>query len=140
MTSDNCDDGKMRVIVAGCRDFCDRQRVYDELDDYSLENEIEEIVHGGCRGVDTLAGDWAREHGVPVRIFPARWREHGRAAGPIRNRQMAEYAQVLIAFWDGESRGTKNMIWEAERNGVYVHIRDIGRRRTSRVSRPMADE
>lgn len=61
---------------------------------------------------------------MPVERFPADWDRRGRAAGRIRNREMAKHADALIAVWDGESRGTANMILEAHRAGlkVYVHL------------------
>lgn len=54
--------------------------------------------------------------------FPADWNAHGKAAGPIRNQQMAQEADVLIAFWDGKSRGTKDMIEKATRAGLDMHV------------------
>jgi hypothetical protein len=68
-----------------------------------------EIVHGGARGVDAVAHDLF-EGVLPVRVFPPDWKAFGKAAGPIRNREMAAYADVMLAVWDGKSRGTKNMI------------------------------
>lgn len=62
---------------------------------------------------------------IPVKRFPADWDRHGRAAGPIRNCQMAQYADALIAIWDGKSRGTKNMIDEMNKCGKPVLIRRV---------------
>lgn len=83
---------------------------------------VTEVVSGGARGADAFGEEWARDRRVPVRVFPADWNRHGRAAGPIRNREMAEYADALVAVWDGESRGTKNMIEEATKRGLKVHV------------------
>jgi len=71
---------------------------------------------------DGLAEEWARENGIPIKRFPADWDKHGKAAGPIRNRAMAEYADALLAVWDGESKGTANMILEMHRMGKPVFV------------------
>ena len=111
----------MRVIVAGGRDA---QPAYELVVSAIAESgiQITELVHGAARGIDSAAGEWAERNNMPVKVFPADWGQHGRAAGPIRNRQMAEYADALIAVWDGNSRGTKNMIETAERLGLRVHV------------------
>lgn len=93
---------------------------------HALKNtpfEITEVVSGTCKGVDQLGEEWAERKGIPVKKFPADWSKHGRRAGPLRNREMAKYADALIAIWDGKSRGTRSMIDEALREGleVYVH-------------------
>ncbi len=84
--------------------------------------EITEIVSGTCKGVDQLGEEWAGRKGIPVKRFPADWNQYGRRAGPLRNREMAKYADALIAIWDGESRGTKNMIDEALREKLEVYV------------------
>lgn len=68
---------------------------------------ITEVVSGVAHGVDKLGERWAQAHKIPVKQFPAQWNKYGNAAGPIRNREMAEYADALIAVWDGQSRGHK---------------------------------
>ena len=81
------------------------------------------MVSGTGRGVDALGERYAAENGLPVKRFRPDWNQFGRAAGPMRNRDMAEYAEALIAIWDGKSRGTGNMIQTAEKLGLtdYVH-------------------
>lgn len=69
-----------------------------------------EIVSGGAVGVDWLGEQYARTHGLPLKIFPADWETHGKKAGILRNIEMGNYADALIAVWDGKSRGTKHMI------------------------------
>lgn len=105
----------MRLIIAGCRDF--------NPDDHRMAKEVEsieralgkatEIVHGGAKGVDSAAARWAGLVGRPSRCFMADWNTYGKAAGPLRNREMAKYGDALLAFWDGRSPGTRNMIDEA---------------------------
>lgn len=100
----------MKLIIAGKRDFYDYEKLKVEVDKLRKVIKIDEIVSGRASGADKLGERYAREHNIPVKAFPANWEVYGRAAGPIRNKKMALYADALIAFWDGESRGTKNMI------------------------------
>jgi hypothetical protein len=77
--------------------------------DSPIKSYLTEVVSGGARGIDKLGETWARSRGIPVRVFHANWDKHGKAAGPIRNREMAEYADGALVLWDGSSRGSKNM-------------------------------
>jgi len=110
----------MKTIIAGMRDFHDYAFVEPYLDMH--RHEITEVVSGCATGIDSLGERWAKANGIPIRRFPADWSQHGKAAGPIRNRQMADYADALIAFWDRKSKGTKKMIETAKRNKSKVHI------------------
>lgn len=90
---------------------------------------ITEVVSGTALGIDQAAIEWAHGVGIPVRKFPANWNKHGKRAGYLRNEEMADYADALIAIWDGESRGTKHMIdiayrrkLDGTRLKVYVYI------------------
>lgn len=109
------DPDSLSVIVAGSRSILDRlspdgqRRIVAEAIDGS-GFPVAEIVSGTARGVDQLGEKWAAEHGIPVEHFPANWDIHGRAAGPIRNEEMAEYADALVAIHVNESRGTADMI------------------------------
>lgn len=75
-----------------------------------------------AKGVDTLGEQWANINSVAVKRFPADWNKYGRGAGPVRNRQMSEYGDALIAIWDGKSRGTENMIEEARKRNLRIFI------------------
>lgn len=108
----------MRVIIAGSRDGCAQRHLAEAIESSGFP--ITEIVTGGARGVDTQAFDWGWTAGIPVKTFLADWKTNGKAAGPIRNRQMAEYAEALIALPGG--RGTANMIEEATKRGLRVYI------------------
>lgn len=77
---------------------------------------------GVAKGVDLLGKQWAINNGVPVKMFPANWKLHGNKAGFIRNVEMANYANALIAIWDGESSGTKHMIGIAKKLKLRVFI------------------
>ncbi len=116
--------GHLRVIVAGSRSV----NSYDAVS-LAIENamvmwgcDLFTILTGGARGADTLGKRWAQENGQPWSSEPADWVAHGKAAGPIRNRRMATMADALVAIWDGESKGTENMILEACKRGLLVHV------------------
>lgn len=109
------------VAVCGGRDFRDRDNVYRVLDAERDTDGVSVIVHGGCRsGADALAHQWATGRRVSVRVFPADWGAHGRAAGPIRNRKMLRETtpHLLIAFPGG--RGTADCVNAARRLHIPV--------------------
>lgn len=93
--------------------------------DYFLQDEKKEdvvIISDHASGADALGERYAQERGFQLETFPADWKAHGRAAGPIRNARMASAANALIAFWDGKSRGTKNMIETAKNHNLKVVV------------------
>lgn len=114
-----------RVIIAGGREFGNYELLRERCD-FFLQNKLNEgqviIVSGHASGADALGERYAHEHGLQCDIYPADWKTHGRAAGPRRNAQMAAVADALIAFWDGQSRGTKNMIDTAKSKGLKVAV------------------
>ena len=113
----------LKVIVAGSRTFSNAQFLEYVLDfKRNLFFDFKELVYGGAKGADTLAMLWAKKNEIPVRCFPADWDKYGKQAGYIRNQQIAEYADALIAFWDGKSKGTKHMIDLAKRYGLKVKV------------------
>lgn len=116
----------MKVIIAGSRKITSQSIVAKAIDLSSFH--ITEVVSGTAFGVDKAGEEWARSHNLPVKQFPADWETLGRKAGYVRNVQMAEYADGLIAVWDGISRGTKHMIETMKKTGkpVYVHCGAAG--------------
>jgi hypothetical protein len=113
----------MRVIIAGGRDINDFDLVLDAVEESQFE--ITTVISGGARGVDHMGEIFAEEMNLNLKIFRADWETNGRAAGPIRNRKMAENADALIAIWDGKSRGTKNMIETATKLGLLVYVKEV---------------
>lgn len=119
----------MRVVIAGSRNITDYSVLKDAI--FCSDFLITEVVSGCARGVDSLGERWANENGVPISRFPADWGRFGRAAGHYRNSEMAQYADVAIILWDGESRGTLDMIDRMRRSGkpyeVWVDGELLGR-------------
>lgn len=107
----------MKVIVAGGRDIGHTKDLARMIRELAMIFEhinnapwpITEVVHGGQKGVDTAGYLWAVANGVPHKPFNANWGLYGLPAGPIRNREMAEYADALIIVWNGVSRGSTSM-------------------------------
>lgn len=113
-----------KVIIAGTRDFSDYEmlRSYADFKLSQIKEPIE-IVSGHARGADTLGERYSEEKGYKLKLFQADWEQYGKSAGVKRNMQMAEYANALLAFWDGNSRGTKNMIELARKKGLKVGVK-----------------
>ena len=113
----------MNVIVAGSRTITDIKVVACAIEESGFE--VSEVVSGAARGVDSLGEEWAKSKAIPVRRFPADWNGKGKGAGFIRNAEMADYADALVAVWDGKSRGTANMIEQAKRKGIKVYVKEV---------------
>ncbi len=119
----------MKVIIAGSRYLtgCDADKaVFEAVHASGFFDAMTEIVSGGANGVDVAGERWAHTcTDKPVKRFPANWSKHGKSAGPIRNREMAKYADALIAIPHPtqSSKGTENMILAMRLEGkpVYVH-------------------
>ena len=111
----------MKVIIAGSRGFRDYSLLRQYCNTVLQGIEVDSIVSGMAYGADTLGIKYAMEMGYKVDEFPARWDVEGLGAGYARNKRMARYADILIAFWDGQSRGTKHMCHTALEMGLTVH-------------------
>lgn len=117
----------MRVIIAGSRTFVSPSRraevreAIDELASLLRPDVVSEVVCGCATGVDMIGAEWAVDHGVPIRRFPADWDTHGKSAGPIRNREMARNADGLFLVWDGTSRGSADMLRVANEADLVVY-------------------
>lgn len=112
----------MKIIIAGGRDFNNYYLLEKKLDRIIGKRSNLEIVSGGAKGADYWGAFWAIERTLPVTEFKANWDKYGKSAGPIRNKKMAEYADALIAFWDGKSKGTENMIKLAKEYNLKIRV------------------
>ena len=113
----------IKVIIAGGRNFENYILLKFKCNAILKEiNDEIQIVSGGAKGADALGERYAKERGFICKRFEADWDKNGKAAGAIRNSEMAKYADCLIAFWDGKSAGTKDMITKAEKFNLNVRI------------------
>ncbi len=116
----------MKLIVAGSRNWTDRNWLFKELDRLHKTLPITEVVSGCAKGADFLGELWAGARGVPLKRFPAKWRRGDgvidKAAGFKRNAQMAEYGEALAAFMRGETKGTRHMILTATKQRLPVFL------------------
>ena len=112
----------MKTIIAGSREITDYEFVEQCIIDAGFD--ITAIVCGKARGVDSLGEQYGIANNIPIHEYPALWKEFGKAAGHIRNEEMAKVSEALIAIWDGKSNGTKNMISHAKtyklKTRVYI--------------------
>lgn len=116
----------MKIAVVGSRTFEDRQLLEEKLS--ALEEPITEIISGGAPGADTLAQKWAEQHRIPVTVFQPDWKKFGRAAGPQRNQLIIAACDVCVAFWDGQSKGTKSSIDLSRKAGKKTIVIDTSRK------------
>lgn len=112
----------MKIIVAGSRSITSRRVVSEAIEKSGWRFELTELVCGGAPGVDTVAHDLCFDCYIPIRMYLADWKTYPRGAGRHRNLAMAQYADALVAVWDGKSPGTKHMIETARRMGLQVYV------------------
>lgn len=137
---------KVKLIVAGPRDFYDHQEICEAIEKgiKKLKIEVVELVSGGANGTDKSGEQWAKSKNIPVKVFPAKWDvmtkdcrrksrfdkwkkcdvEYNADAGFIRNEEMAKYADALIAI-DLNTPGTKDMVSRAKDHGLLVYEHKI---------------
>jgi len=111
----------MKVIIAGSRTLTYWKDVEEAVEESGFK--ISQVVSGGAAGVDANGEAWAARRNIPVKVFYPDWDTYGKSAGPMRNQQMASYADALIAVWDGKSRGTRDMIKRANVCGLRVYVK-----------------
>ena len=113
----------MRCIIAGGRDFTDYDLLVRSMEDFINEHGLPSFIISGCaRGADTLGERFAKDVGIEVIRYPADWEKHGKRAGPLRNIEMANNAESLVAFHDKNSKGTAHMISEAQKRSLIVKV------------------
>ena len=114
-----------KIIIAGGRDFMDYNLLKEKTDKILQEKKVTHkivIISGCARGADTLGLRYASENAFDVEEYPADWDKYGKKAGYVRNVEMAENADALIAFWDGKSKGTKHMIDIATERNLPIRV------------------
>lgn len=102
----------MKIVIAGSRNFNNYDFLENKINELIKNKQIDitEIVSGKAKGADFLGEKYASLNNISIKEFPANWNLYGKKAGFLRNQEMGNYADVLIAFWDGNSKGTKHMI------------------------------
>lgn len=117
------------ILITGARDWTDAVAIKNVLEPYKNKRVL--LIHGDCRGVDKLAGNAAKDLGFSLSVKPANWTKYGRAAGPIRNKEMVNEAlayqkagisTIVLAFHDdlSTSKGTKQCVGQAEKAGLEI--------------------
>jgi predicted Rossmann fold nucleotide-binding protein DprA/Smf involved in DNA uptake len=109
----------MKVAIVGSREYPNLSKVRAYIQSLPIDTVI---VSGGARGVDKCAEKVAKSIGLQTEIYPADWHRLGKAAGIIRNQDIVYAADKVVAFWDGESKGTKNTIDTAKKLGKEVTV------------------
>ncbi len=107
----------MKLAIIGSRTFEDKALMWKYIRRYAIAEgwSITEVVSGGAKGADSLAIKFAKAYGLPSTEFLPDWERHGKGAGFIRNETIIAYCDEVIAFWDGQSKGTENSIFHAKR-------------------------
>lgn len=109
----------MIVAVIGSRDFSDCKLLEKTLGSFP---DISKIVSGGAKGADAMAQQYANQHQIPLVIYKPDWKQFGRGAGIVRNRQIIEASEMVIAFWNGTSKGTLSSLKMAKVKEIHTHV------------------
>ena len=116
----------MKLAIVGCRDYVNQLEFYNALQKFLKKKEFPDfIISGGARGTDEMARIWAREMVINYTEYPAKWEEYGKVAGCLRNEEIVEACDHLIAFWDHKSKGTEHSIKIAKEDKKLVGIYNI---------------
>ena len=107
----------MIIAVIGSRNFSDYRLLESTL---VVLPEITKIVSGGAKGADSLAEIYAEKYQLPLIVFKPDWQKYGRGAGIVRNREIIEAADMVVAFWDGSSKGTASSLKFAKSKGIPI--------------------
>jgi hypothetical protein len=110
----------MKIAIIGSRDFNNYKLVIETLESY--KSKISLVVSGAAKGADSLGEKWAIDNNIQTLIFPADWEKHGKRAGFIRNEDIIKNCDGVIAFWNGESKGTAHSLSLAEKYKKPVKI------------------
>lgn len=113
----------MRLAVVGSRSFRDYTDLEKTLSFIHKKVPITRIISGGAKGADSLAEQWARENSVDTQVFIPDWETYGKRAGFLRNKQIVDYSEAVVVFWDGKSKGSQHSMKLAKEQGKSVLIR-----------------
>jgi len=116
----------MKVAIVGSRSFSD-YKIFSEFMEDLTENKhlaIDEIISGGAKGADSLAEIYTKDKGIPIEIVKPDWNNLGKSAGLVRNRDIIMRCDVCVAFWDGESHGTKHDIDLCKEFGKKCYVKN----------------
>lgn len=108
----------MKLAIVGSRGFDNYELMSESLEIYVGMATL--VISGGAQGADSLGAKWGRENNLPIQIFLPDWEKHGKSAGYKRNIDIVKNADVVVAFWDGESKGTKHSMDIAEEMGIKL--------------------
>lgn len=108
----------MNIAVVGSRTFTDYQLLATTLKEY----DIKQLISGGAIGADKLAEQYAKEHNIPIVVYKPEWNKYGKIAGLLRNTDIIKDADIVIAFWNGISTGTKDSINKAKEMNKQLRI------------------
>lgn len=116
---------KIKVVIGGTRTFNDYELLCCFADKCLLNQKDKDItiISGGCRGTDKLGERYAKDRGYNLEVFNADWDRYGKKAGVLRNEEMVKNADYVIAFWDGVSPGTFNLLSLAKRYGKPFRLK-----------------
>lgn len=112
----------MKLAIIGSRTIIDKEKIFLELEEIYKTKKIDLVVSGGAKGPDSIGEYWAKEKGIPVKVFLPDWVNLGKSAGMIRNKDIIQECDMVIAFWDGKSKGTLNAIEIAKKMNKKVKI------------------
>lgn len=112
----------MKIAIIGSRSFSNYELFCETINNYLIENDltVKCVVSGGAKGADALSEKFAIDNGLEMMVFRPDWKKYGRTAGIIRNTQIIENSDIVFAFWDGKSSGTKDSVAKAEKLGKKV--------------------
>jgi hypothetical protein len=116
---------KLKCIIAGSRHITDYDILEFAIKLCPFKDRIVEIVSGRAAGPDTLGEQYADNHSIKLKKFPADWDKFGKRAGYLRNEEMAKYADAAIILWDGTSKGTKHMIDLSKKYNLELYICEV---------------
>jgi hypothetical protein len=112
----------IKIAIIGSRGITDKDFIFEKLSDIFKEKKPSEVISGGAKGPDTIGVLWAESLGIPTVVYKPDWERYGRGAGMRRNTTIVENCDHLIAFWDGESKGTQDSIYKAKKLGKNVLV------------------